>query len=567
MTTLRTHRRWWWLGGAIAAALIASLAVVLLKPMLERSVRERIESAARRHGMVARIDSVRIGVWPFVRLTGFDLDLGHGARLHADTIAATWPGRVRLAVGAANFLGPAGFTVSSPASAWYVAGIRGDDLQLTMIEPQAGLSIRNLKDSAGSGWNVEARGLDIGHLLDVLREGSPLFDGGIADGRVELRISADALRFHVDIGARGTRFGALADNDGGEPQLGDATDVTLRFDGVLQRAEGMIDIPEVRGTLAGADLSGSLMLRDMDTDPSVDLTFGVRQLDFGRLLGAAGLEVPASLGLAPGGTGDLGSASIEVGIRGRSSSPADLAVRQKVDFSPPEKMPPSISRLRRDFVFRADDGPGPHRPIDVSLSSPDFIALGDVPPLFVRTLLLAEDAGFYGHSGIDLRELPSALLTNWSRGEAARGASTITQQLAKNLFLSRDKEVGRKLQELAITFLLESALGKDRILEIYLNIIEWGPDLRGLRPAARRYFDCEPQALTPAQMAFLVSIIPGPIKYQRSFSRGTPGPGLRLLIDNLLAKLRSVQAISEEEYQRALSESIVVAPLEEAAAR
>jgi membrane peptidoglycan carboxypeptidase len=222
-------------------------------------------------------------------------------------------------------------------------------------------------------------------------------------------------------------------------------------------------------------------------------------------------------------------------------------------------MPPAISRLRRDFVFASDEGPGPHRRVDVSPSSPDFIALSDVPPLFVRTLLLAEDAGFYGHSGIDLRELPTALLTNWSRGEAARGASTITQQLAKNLFLSRDKEVGRKLQELAITFLLESALGKDRILEIYLNIIEWGPDLRGLRPAARHYFDCEPQALMPAQMAFLVAIIPGPIKYQRSIARGTPSPGLRLLIDNLLAKLRSVEAIGEDEYQRALSEAIVVA--------
>jgi membrane peptidoglycan carboxypeptidase len=221
-------------------------------------------------------------------------------------------------------------------------------------------------------------------------------------------------------------------------------------------------------------------------------------------------------------------------------------------------MPPAISRLRGDFVFRSDEGAGPHRPIDVSPASPDFIALHDIPPLFVRTLLLAEDAGFYGHRGIDLRELPSALLTNLSRGDTARGASTITQQLAKNLFLSRDKEVGRKLQELAITFLLESALDKDRILEIYLNIIEWGPDLRGLRPAARRYFDCEPQALTPAQMAFLVAIIPGPIKYQSSFARGTPGPGLRLLIDNLLAKLLSVQAIGEEEYHRALNDPIVV---------
>jgi membrane peptidoglycan carboxypeptidase len=335
--------------------------------------------------------------------------------------------------------------------------------------------------------------------------------------------------------------------------------VTLRFDGVLQRAEGVIEIPEINGTLAGADLSGSMTLRELDTDPSVDLALAVRQLDFSRLLGAAGVAVPESLAAAPGDTPDLGTASLEVGIRGRSSELAALTVTQKINFDPPAKMPPAISRLRRDFVFGSSDGPGPHRRVDVSPSSPDFIALGDVPPLFVRTLLLAEDAGFYGHSGIDLRELPAALLTNLSRGEAARGASTITQQLAKNLFLSRDKEVGRKLQELAITFLLESALGKDRILEIYLNIIEWGPNLRGLRPAARHYFDCEPQALTPAQMALLVSIIPGPIKYQRSLASGTPSPGLRVLIDNLLAKLRSVDAISEEEYQRALSEIIVVA--------
>jgi hypothetical protein len=361
------------------------------------------------------------------------------------------------------------------------------------------------------------------------------------------------------MGARGARLGALADNAADEPQLGDPTDVTIRFDGAWQRAEGTIEIPEVHATLAGADLSGSIALRDLDTDPIVDLALGVRHLEFAQLLGTSGLAVPESLGLAPGGSRDLGSATIELRVRGRPADPASLSVSQKINFTPPHQMPPAISRLRGDFVFGSDEGAGPHRPIDVSLTSPDFIALHDVPPLFARTLLLSEDAGFYGHRGIDLRELPSALLTNWSRGGAARGASTITQQLAKNLFLSRDKQVGRKLQELAITFLLESALGKDRILEIYLNIIEWGPDLRGLRPAARRYFGREPQALTPAEMAFLVAIIPGPIKYQSSFAHGTPGPGLRSLIDELLAKLLSVHAIGEEEYLQALGEPIVIA--------
>jgi hypothetical protein len=557
MSTYRTRGPWWL--GAIAAALFASLAVLLLRSVLEHAVRAQIESAAVRHGMVARIGQVHVGIWPLLRLNGFDLDLGHGVRLHADVMAVTWPGSLRLAVRAAALAGPAGVTVNAPATAWDIAGIHSRDLRLMLVEPQAGLAIRKVAVPVGSSWSVEAHGLDVSRLLDLRRDGQKLLDGGIADGRVDLQVSNDALDFHLDLRAHGARLGALVDNDTDETQLGDPTDVILRFDGAWQGAGGTIEIPAIHATVAGADLSGSIALRDLGTDPVIDLALGVQRLDFVQLLGTSGLLVPESLGMARGGGHDLGSATIDVQVRGRLADPASLSVSQKIDFTPPRQMPPAIARLRGDFIFNSDEGAGPHRPIDVSPASADFIALRDVPPLFVRTLLLAEDAGFYGHRGIDLRELPRAMLTNWSRGGAARGASTITQQLAKNLFLSRDKQLGRKLEELAITFLLESALGKNRILEIYLNIIEWGPDLRGLRPAAHTYFGCEPQALTPVQMAFLVSIIPGPIKYQSSFAHGMPGPGLRSLIDELLGKLRSVDAISEEEYRRALTEPVVVA--------
>jgi hypothetical protein len=557
MFTFRTRIRRWCLG-AVALALVVSVAALLLRPMLEREVRARIESAAVRHGAVARIGVVHLGVWPLLRLEGFDLDLRSGVQLHADTMAATWPGHWRLAIHTATVAGPAGVRVSSADTAWDITGVFDEDLRLTLAEPQTGLSIRKLVSPESSAWSVEAHGLDVGRLFDVRREAHPLLDGGIADGGVDIQVSADALRFHVDIGARGARLGALADNAADEPQLGDPTDVTLRFDGAWRKSEATVEIPEVHATVAGAALSGSITLRDLDTDPAVDLAFGMQHLDFAQLLGASGLAVPDSLGMAPGAARDLGSATIDVRVRGRLADPASLSVSQKIDFRPPRQMPPGVARLRGDFIFRSEDGAGPHRPIDVSLTSPDFIALRDVPPLFVRTLLLSEDAGFYTHRGIDLRELPVALLTDWSRGGAARGGSTITQQLAKNLFLSRDKQLGRKLQELAITFLLESALGKDRILEIYLNIIEWGPDLRGLRPASRHYFGREPRELTPAEMAFLVVIIPGPIKYQSSFAHGMPGPGLRSLIDQLLAKLRSVNAIDEEEYRRALAEPVVV---------
>src|SRR6202012_1394375 len=212
--------------------------------------------------------------------------------------------------------------VSSPATAWDVAGIRGEDPQLTLVEPQAGLSIRKLADPWGSALNVEARGLDVGRLLDVRRDAHPLLDGGIADGRVDLRASTDALRFPVDMGARGARVGALADNAADEPHLGDPTDVTIRFDGAWRRAEGTIEIPEVHATLAGAALSGSIALRDLNPDPIVDLALGVRHLDFAQLLGTSGLAVPESLGMAPGGDHDLGSATIDLHVRGRLADPA-----------------------------------------------------------------------------------------------------------------------------------------------------------------------------------------------------------------------------------------------------
>ena len=284
----------------------------------------------------------------------------------------------------------------------------------------------------------------------------------------------------------------------------------------------------------------------------------MQHLDFAHLLGASGLAVPESLGMAPGAGRDLGSATIDVRVRGRLADPASLSVSQKIDFRPPRQMPPAIARLRGDFIFRSEDGPGPHRPIDVSPASPDFIALRDVPPLSCALCCLPKMQAFTGIAASTSRTSHRAAHQLVARRRRARRVDN-HPAAGQEPVPVRDKQLGRKLQELAITFLLESALGKDRILEIYLNIIEWGPDLRGLRPAARRYFGREPGELTPAEMAFLVAIIPGPIKYQSSFAHGTPGPGLRSLIDELLAKLRSVDAIGEEEYRRALGEPIVVA--------
>jgi membrane peptidoglycan carboxypeptidase len=249
--------------------------------------------------------------------------------------------------------------------------------------------------------------------------------------------------------------------------------------------------------------------------------------------------------------------ALQARFAGRLSDPSSFVVNHRLDFVPPRTPIPAVERLKTDFVHEVEMPNGTRRAIDVSPSSPDFVPLGDVPPLFVRALLLAEDAGFFGHRGVDLSEITVALATDWARGSAARGASTLTQQLAKNLFLSRERSLGRKLQELALTLLLESALGKNRILEIYLNIIEWGPGIYGLRPAARHYFGKEPRDLSVKEMVFLVALIPGPVKYQRSFAAGELSPGFETLVTHLLNKLRSLEVLSEAEYEAAREEKLI----------
>jgi len=135
-----------------------------------------------------------------------------------------------------------------------------------------------------------------------------------------------------------------------------------------------------------------------------------------------------------------------------------------------------------------------------------------IPKLLRETVRVTEDASFYQHKGVDFAELKEALKKNWKKGEYARGASTITQQLAKNLYLSTDKSVIRKIKELLITISLERKLSKDRIFALYLNFIEWGPGVFGVEAASQHYFKKTVGQLNLEEMVRLVAVIPQPLK-------------------------------------------------------
>lgn len=136
-----------------------------------------------------------------------------------------------------------------------------------------------------------------------------------------------------------------------------------------------------------------------------------------------------------------------------------------------------------------------------------------IPRHLKQAVVAAEDARFLQHQGFDYKAIETAWKKNLKQRKLAAGGSTISQQLAKNLFLSTEKTVLRKFQETLITLMLEEILTKRRILEIYLNIIEWGNGVFGIEAAARHYFGIPASSLTPAQAAWLASIIPNPRFY------------------------------------------------------
>jgi monofunctional biosynthetic peptidoglycan transglycosylase len=161
---------------------------------------------------------------------------------------------------------------------------------------------------------------------------------------------------------------------------------------------------------------------------------------------------------------------------------------------------------------------------------------GRISPHLKRAVLVAEDSAFWQHEGIDFQQIKESMEVNIERMSFARGASTITQQLAKNLYLSPSKNPIRKARELLIARRLEAELTKQRILELYLNVIEWGNGIYGAEAAARAYFRKSAAELSPQEAALLAAAIPNP----RLLDPGNPSGRLRLRQQMVLRRMGAV---------------------------
>ncbi len=163
--------------------------------------------------------------------------------------------------------------------------------------------------------------------------------------------------------------------------------------------------------------------------------------------------------------------------------------------------PPLVTALQLQRWVQYGDRPG---------SGTGFVPLKTLGPHLPRAVVAAEDARFYDHSGVDWQGMRQAAEDNLRRRALWRGGSTITQQLVKNLFLTTYGSFARKLLEIPLSLLAELILSKDRILALYLNVVEWGPGIYGGQAAAERYYDVPAAFLTREQAARLAACLPAP---------------------------------------------------------
>ncbi len=196
--------------------------------------------------------------------------------------------------------------------------------------------------------------------------------------------------------------------------------------------------------------------------------------------------------------------------------------------------------------LRLVTGPGTQR----------WTPLGLISPFVIEALLTTEDGKFWRHKGVTIPEIRRAIALNLKEGSVSHGASTLTMQLAKNLFLTRDRTIARKLQELFFVWYLETRFTKEELLELYLNVVEFGPSVYGITDAAAYYFGRAPGELNQLESVFLIKLLPNPVARHRAYAVGGLSERQRNVLHRVLKRMRARGRLTEAEYRASLGQTL-----------
>lgn len=179
----------------------------------------------------------------------------------------------------------------------------------------------------------------------------------------------------------------------------------------------------------------------------------------------------------------------------------------------------NLSKINAPFTYRAIENDKLQRPIFVGESNPNYTPMSEISPYLKKSVLTTEDPSFFSHKGFINEAFKQSIIKNIKTKKFSRGGSTISMQLVKNVFLTREKTLSRKLEEILLVYILENnrIVSKERMLEVYFNVIEWGPNIYGIGEASQFYFQKHPSQLSLNECLFLASIVPRPKGFMWKF--------------------------------------------------
>lgn len=513
---------WGWI--AAAALVLASLA--LLPLALTGLAGQRMRNAAASRGLTATWGSLRVAYPARVRLRDLALVRADGDTLlraqgAEALLALAWPPRIsRLSISDARLsLAPADSSEEEPA---WEPDDRAPDRSLP-VDPRVRAAAQQV---------AEALLLPARRLPELRLQRMRLERGGrgawiealeLSHARERLQLSAlgtlalaDSVPFELHLNWRDddafvaqARFG-LPDTLAGErPWL------ALTLDGHLaqDRAAGELRLSE-GSTLTVGSLPFALSGRIARRGPLFEGRIAATGLTPEGIRGSAPRELLEPLdGLRLAGSFDW-QGMVAIDLSRPDSVRFDARVTSHGLVLSPDSQP-SLLALHGPFVARIHLRSGMVTR-ELGEANPHYRPLAAIAPTLRDAVLTNEDGGFWWHRGFNTQAIQLAIAENLRAGRFKRGAGTITMQLARNLFLGQQKTLARKGQEVALAWTLEhlARLPKERLLEIYLNVIEWGPGVNGADEAARYYFDKDAGDLTLDESLFLATLVPSPLRWR-----------------------------------------------------
>jgi hypothetical protein len=384
------------------------------------------------------------------------------------------------------------------------------------------------------------------------------------DTSFDLAWSGGVVRFGGDLAA----VGVSIQNDALATDPVENVSVGLSLRGTVNPEQRRVELEKLEARVRDltARLSGTIELpkgtykfqngRKLGFVPKVDLTFSVPRLPCAKLLSS----IPPALAPRLQEFVMKGVFEAQVTAKADFADLDALALNGKVgiDGCKVVKAPELVAALggEQSIVINVEVPPPPGgtpgetetMAVTVGPESPDFAPYDQISPNLVNSIMTTEDNGFFKHRGWVTSEFKSALKRNLARGGFRLGASSITMQMTKNVLLSQEKTLSRKLQELFLVWHLEQNLPKERILELYFNAIEFGPRIYGIGAASRHYFGKRPADLNPVEAAFFSSILPSPKRRYIQYCHGALFPPWDKYVRRILAKVHERGRLSDEEY-------------------